>query len=1070
MRITSDIKQIQRMFTLALIAVLLIPIFMANIVYATSVDVLEGDINISDNQNTGSYASTSNEYTATVTSSILTRKTNTLTITNNTSSKATIQFDYSVSNIDTSETGAFKIDGADYDSTTTGTFSKVLDAGKEFELSFRAPRGFGNRTATLTLSNFSLTIASDSSNVTIAYDNTLGGVTAGGSAIAPGDTKDGVTLTDGIALVATANSGTNFLGWVDAANGLVLSTSTSFTLKPSADMTVKAAFAKDGDTPWFGVGGTVAKTWSSGFLNMTTNTYYTVSVAYLFDNLADAAATAASSSSNKAIVLMNSGTLAAGDYTIPAGVTLLIPFDSDNTMYTTAAQYTDTNSSWQQPTAYRTLTMASGAKITVNGAISISAKHRCVQGSSAKNKWGGAPTGAVGFINMEGTSSIEVNDGGALYAYGFITGSGGVTARSGATIYEVFQITDYRGGDQSTAMENDVFPVSQYYVQNIEVPLTLYSGAKEYGYTTVNASGSYFGSSSNFIGVSGAMFNITSGYVVKEYNGTTDRLLIDVNGAVSLSSIEIILAANQGINSAKYVLALNGNITITIKAGKSVIVNQDIAMIPGSELVIEETATVTLAEGKSVYIYDSSSWGDNYRHGEGVYAKVWYAPGRTGDGSATELVDASILVNGTLDVSKGYVYTTNSIIDGDTDGGANIHSTGSGQVILTAGTETVTYQCVNNSTYQSIPIDSAKLKNGDGTYALTANSGTSPNTYTYVDGFWRCATHTWENYTCTVCGCPLFTIDAANVVLGNNLDMLFAFTYHGTDTLTTESGYYIKLQRDFADTEKTDEVAYQIGDWTPLKDSDGNVIANRYYITYSDLAAKEMCDTITLAVYDADNNRVSNIWTDSMRDYAMRMLDNCGEDSKDAKAPYIRALVVDMLNYGAAAQERFEYNKSDLANKELTTTQKGYATSEVKNTAVESTLGDKCVASNLVTTSNIQFLLAFDGIDSNSMYATIEFTDHYGNKREEKITTWGKTGSYYYLTIETLVVADAWQPVTVTVYNSDGSIYATCVESIAGYLARCADNNALNAVSGAYLKFAQSAWYYFRYLEDVSAG
>lgn len=1029
-----------------LAAATLLIAFVPAHVFAADQTVLDGKVTIT-NQNGTVGTVTTNSYTVSAEGGLLGCETVTLTIKNTAGAAATISFDYEV----TGNYGSFTVAGSTASASDSYT-TETLDNNATVTVVVAGKWSYGAGKATLTLSNISLNVAATTSNVTFCYDSAYGSITVGGEAVSS-DSAVNIS-SSGTALVATPNSGATFLGWIDTADNRVLSTSASFTLKPSADMTVKAAFVKDGDTPWFGVGGTVAKTWSSGLLNMTSNTYYTVSVAYLFDNLTEAAATADSSSSNKAIVLMNSGTLAAGDYTIPAGVTLLIPFDSNNTMYTTAAQYTDTNSSWEQPTAYRTLTMASGAKITVNGAISISAKHRCVQGSSVKNKWGGAPTGAVGFINMEGTSSIEVNDGGALYAYGFITGSGGVTARSGATIYEVFQITDYRGGNQSTAMENEVFPVSQYYVQNIEVPLTLYSGAKEYGYTTINASGSYFGSSSNFIGVSGAMFNITSGYVVKEYNGTTDRLLIDVNGAVSLSSIEIVLAANQGINSAEYVLALNGNITITIKAGKSVIVNQDIAMIPGSELVIEETATVTLAEGKSVYIYDSSSWGDNYRNGEGVYAKVWYAPGRTGDGSATELVDASILVNGTLDVSKGYVYTTNSITDGDTDGGANIHSTGSGQVILTAGTETVTYQCVNNSAYQSIPIDSAKLKNGDGTYAFTANSGTSPNTYTYVDGFWRCATHTWgEDGTCTVCGCPIFTIDAANVILGNNLDMLFHIVYNGSVD-PSGAGYYVQLERTKYTTDGTETVTVQY-----FYDDSTNSWATNSYITYGDLAAKEMCDAITLAVYDADNNRVSNIWTDSMRDYAMRQIEKFEQigDSDE-----ILTLLVNMLNYGAEAQKRFTYNTDDLANSLLTDEQQeAYATATVDKglaEGAESAVHPPWVASNLVTTSNIQFLLAFDGI-TDGMTATVTFTNHYGGDPTSiNITEFGTAGNYRYVAIEELVVADAWQPVTVTIYNSDSSTYATCVDSIAGYLARYTAYSKINA---AYLKFAQAAYAYF---------
>ena len=81
----------------------------------------------------------------------------------------------------------------------------------------------------------------------------------------------------------------------------------------------------------------------------------------------NAAINAAVKGRKKTIVVATDGTL-SGNYTIPAGVTLLVPFDDANTPYTTepgsvkatAAQY-----------AFRTLTLTDDASITVNGAISV---------------------------------------------------------------------------------------------------------------------------------------------------------------------------------------------------------------------------------------------------------------------------------------------------------------------------------------------------------------------------------------------------------------------------------------------------------------------------------------------------------------------------------------------------------------------------------------------------------------------------------------------------------------------------------------------------------------------------
>ena len=77
-------------------------------------------------------------------------------------------------------------------------------------------------------------------------------------------------------------------------------------------------------------------------------TYYTVSGNYIFDNFEAAMSFASSSSAYKNVVLMNNATLTAGTYTVPSGVTLLIPYDSANTLYKTGAVSTGTYST---PTA-----------------------------------------------------------------------------------------------------------------------------------------------------------------------------------------------------------------------------------------------------------------------------------------------------------------------------------------------------------------------------------------------------------------------------------------------------------------------------------------------------------------------------------------------------------------------------------------------------------------------------------------------------------------------------------------------------------------------------------------------
>ncbi|MBQ1977857.1 MAG: hypothetical protein II225_03835, partial [Ruminococcus sp.] len=725
------------------------------IMMATTVNVLDGKVSVSDSANSNKVSG--GTVTITAKGSLFSKKTNNITVTNETSSTASLSFDYTAD-----KANSFKIAGAT--AAASGSYTTILEPGASLSITLVSNSGFSNTTATLTMKNFSLVTASTSSNVTFDYDATAGSVTVNGTAVEAGATQE-VSLTEGATLVATAKSGATFLGWVDASTSAILSKNATYTINPAADVTVKAVFVGASSAPYFYLGAAASKTKSTGLLGLSKLTYYEVSATHIFSDL-NTAANAALSSNSKTIVLANSGTLAAGTYTIPSGVTLLIPFDTANTMYKTQAVGVEDTNSWVTPSEYRKLTMAEGANIIVNGEMSLSSKHTYAQGSRVH---GGAPTGPCSYVYMNDGSNITVNSGGTLYAYGYVYGNGSVNAKSGSKVYENFQIADFRGGTQSTDMDNSVFPISQYYVQNIEVPMTIEYGAKEYSYTTVYMSSSEFGSAVEFFGTGSAMFNLSSGYVVKRYDGATDRLVVDLSGAMSIDSINMTVGTSS-INSKNYELPVNNNITVSVKSGSTIKINQDVALLPGSMINVEEGATCTLGSGNSIFAYDADEWGTYCGAINKEIIPATYVPGRTFDRTTAPLEDATIRVDGYFDASKGYVYTT--------AGGANVYSTGTGKGDVRPGTQTVTYQMIQaqdtaNSQYIQIPLTSAKLKNADGSYTETAGTA---GTYEYQNGAWiktvcihehvvtdekaaTCTDAGYKTYTC-LCG-DTYTEDVA---------------------------------------------------------------------------------------------------------------------------------------------------------------------------------------------------------------------------------------------------------------------------------------------------------------------
>ena len=441
-----------------------------------------------------------------------------------------------------------------------------------------------------------------------------------------------------------------------------------------------------------------------------------------FADLTKAVNYAQAHSLNK-ITLAKDGSI-SGNYTIPSGITLLIPCDSAETVYTDPIESLLLTANLTSPKPFRTLTMSAGTTITLEGIISLGGHYFASPGGAK-----GYCVGDYGHIIMDSNSCITVKSDGKLCAWGYITGSGSVLAESGATVYEFYQITDFRGGSATTTMKNKVFPFNQYYVQNIEVPLTLYAGANEKTYTGVyiNTFKTLYDTSINFIG-DGGLFKLASGSLTKAYDGTTDRIRYTINGNAEINSLSLRLAS-VNVNSKDYTLPLTNNMTINLSTGSKLTINQTSALLPGVEVSIAKDAELVVSSGKSIYIYDVDEWGGYCGAGDAQFIPVVYAPGRTG--SRPPLADVKVDVNGTL-TAIGGIYTTAS--------GADICS-GEGTGVYyqqeKPGTETKTYQYTQKAELklQEIPITPARLHNADGSYTETAGLSARVAVY-YNNGIW----------------------------------------------------------------------------------------------------------------------------------------------------------------------------------------------------------------------------------------------------------------------------------------------------------------------------------------------
>ena len=604
----------------------------------------------------------------------------TLTITNTKDKPATLSFDYTLQ----LGKGTAKVNGGAV--TAGGKFSEVLQPNTSIKVYIKSEKGEGNTTK-ITLTNVQL-VADVSATVTFQPAQN-GSYTVDGKAITEAYTN---TQSSKVAyqVVATPAAGYQFMGWYDETHGEYLSTNATESLHIEENCTVTARFVSK-DAALFETGG------------------------QMFADLGEAIAYAQSKNQTK-ITLVGDGTI-SGSYTIPSGITLLIPFDAAKTCYTTTPAPTTSQAGAK---VFRTLTMSEGASLTVNGAISVGGQYFAAAGNGQ-----GRIVGPYGCIKMESGSTIDVKSGASLYAWGFISGSGAVTVQPGGSVYEWYQILDFRGGTNSSKIGNKVFPFNQYAVQNVEVPLTLHAGASETVYSGVNAMGGIKPTSIPFIADNG-MFKLTSGTLTKAYDGATDRIIYTIAGVAELNSLSLKLAGIS-VNSKDYVLPLTNNMTINLAEGGKLTINQTAALLPGVEVSIAEGAELMVSSGTNIYIYDVAEWGGYCGGYSQQFIPAVYAPGRTG--SRPPLADVKVDVNGKL-TANGGIYTTQSGADICSSEGTGVYNQQGAP-----GKETMTYQYDGGPTKHDIPITAAKLHNADGTYTetKTAKAGDVIN---YVSGVW----------------------------------------------------------------------------------------------------------------------------------------------------------------------------------------------------------------------------------------------------------------------------------------------------------------------------------------------
>ena len=516
---------------------------------------------------------------------------------------------------------------------------------------------------------------------------------------------------------------------------------------------------------------------------------------------------------NIVIFMTNNYTLPAGYYTLPANATIVVPMsDSQEKEVNMTAPRVVFNEEREatpyvtiQPTEFRRLTFASGVNMDVFGDIELT----CSQYAS-NEAYTAQPCGAYGRLVLDEGSHLTLQSGSEVRAWGFVTGKGEMDARRGATVREMFQLGDWKGAMTSVQIvglvkqsenptlynvvggdhsDKKIFPVTQYFIQNIESPVKYHPGAVLS--TSAAVSEGLMGMSVSMaatdiaiVGVNGQhkaiflmdqMADAENTWVRKWYDTENDIQVYDVNSAAHIGSMVLDMGDINllqfgtvpiRLNSAQFDLPLTCNFKIHLLSGTMDFL-QNTCLLPGAEVEVDKEATVTVAQDSddtehtgALYVYDADEWsryafkneyGEEYNeeNPQATFTKtVRYSPSWNGRPTKraenTCPPDATINVHGTFMTATGFVYCSEhgaNIFSNNEDAGTFVFNESAAE----AGTRNV-YQVMvegknslgKNTNFEYRTFYPAKLKNGvaDPAYANTSEAEAG-DAYCYTNNVWN---------------------------------------------------------------------------------------------------------------------------------------------------------------------------------------------------------------------------------------------------------------------------------------------------------------------------------------------
>ena len=246
-----------------------------------------------------------------------------------------------------------------------------------------------------------------------------------------------------------------------------------------------------------------------------------------------------------------------------------------------------------------TLTVAAGAKLTVEGDIIVSGllstQSQPVQGHTSGNH---------SVLSVAG--EVTVADGGVLDVRGYVRGEGKVTAAAGSTVYLPFVVYDFKGGSatRDLYLDGEISPFNMFDIfYNLQADTRIESGASVISYLALFASGMHNTAQAELVGEDNCFFILSDGAALEisweastAYSRASGRNKVTFLGDVEIGdiSLDIIIVT---VNLSDVRVPLSQRFDWQVGDGvteSSLTMPDEYKLMPGARLVVSKNATLNV--------------------------------------------------------------------------------------------------------------------------------------------------------------------------------------------------------------------------------------------------------------------------------------------------------------------------------------------------------------------------------------------------------------------------------------------------------------------------------------------